>query len=99
MWWMRAPIFVLRGGFVMLTLFILAAVVNLWMRISLHTLFASYCAVILWQVGVVWGVAATIVAAFVFWSRLFLSRHTLIEAVAGVGLGVGGGILAAWWPG
>jgi hypothetical protein len=96
MWWLRAPIFVLRGGFVMLALFVVVAVANFWIKISLHTLFASYCAVILFRVGLGWGVGAAIMAAFVFRSRLFLSRHTLIETVAGVGLGVGGGLLAVW---
>ena len=99
MWWIQAPMFVLHGACVMLAVFILAAIINTWIKISLHALFASYCAVILFQVDVAFGVAAAIMAAFVFWSRLFLSRHTLIEAVAGIGLGVGGGIVAVWWPG
>lgn len=99
MWWMQAPLFVLRSGLVMLSLFICAAVINLWMKISLHALFASYCSMILWQVGVVWGIVATILAILVIWSRLFLSRHTLIEAVAGVVLGVAGGLVVAWWLG
>lgn len=99
MWWMQAPLFVLRTGAVMLTLFIVAAVVNLWMKISLHALFATYCSVILWQVGVVWAVVGSVLALFVFWSRLFLGRHTLIETVAGVALGLSGGLLVAWWFG
>jgi hypothetical protein len=97
-WWIRAPIFVIYGGFVMLVLLIVAAVANSWMKISLHTLFASYFAVIFFRVGVVYGVTATIIAALIFWSRLYLSRHTLIETIAGVGLGGGGGIVAVWWP-
>ena len=98
MWWMQAPPFVLRSGFVMLALFIIAAVVNLWVKISLHALFATYCSMILWQVGVIWAVVGTVLAVLVFWSRLFLSRHTLMEIVAGIALGLGGGLLVGWWP-
>ncbi len=99
MWRMHTPIFVIRGALVMLALFLIAAVVNFWIKISLHTLFASYCTVILFQVGPVWGAGAALLTAFVFWSRLFLTRHTLIEVVAGVTLGIVGGVFAVGWLG
>jgi membrane-associated phospholipid phosphatase len=97
-WLIRAPFFVVRGGLVTLALFVAAAVVNFWLKISLHTLFASYCTMVLFRINALCGTVALILAGLVFWSRLFLSRHTLLEVVAGVGLGVSGGIIAAWWP-
>ena len=97
-WLMRAPAFILRGAIVTLALFILAAIINLRLKISLHILFAFYCAVILLRLGVVFGVSASILATLVFWSRLFLGRHTLIEAVAGGFLGTTGAIVTAWLP-
>jgi membrane-associated phospholipid phosphatase len=97
-WLIRAPFFVVRGGLVTLGLFVVAAITNFWLKISLHTLFAAYCAVILFRINAVCGTIALVLAVLVCWSRLFLSRHTLIEVVAGVGLGMGGGIVAAWWP-
>jgi hypothetical protein len=42
------------------------------------------------------GSAALILAGLVFWSRLFLSRHTIFENISGVALGVVGGIATAW---
>jgi len=97
-WLIRAPFFVVRGGLVTLVLFVVAAITNFWLKISLHTLFASYCTVILFRINTLCGTVALIFAGLVFWSRLFLSRHTFVEVLAGVGLGISGGIIAAWWP-
>lgn len=95
-WLMRAPAFILRGAIVTLALFVLAAIINLRLKISLHILFAFYCAVILLRLGVFCGVSALILALLVFWSRVFLGRHTLIEATMGGLMGVAGGIVTAW---
>jgi hypothetical protein len=97
-WLTRAPSFVLRGGLVTLGLFVIAAIANSRIKISLHTLFASYCTVILFRIGMICGVAALLLGGLVFWSRLYLGRHTVAETLAGVGVGIAGGILAAWWP-
>jgi membrane-associated phospholipid phosphatase len=97
-WLIDAPFFIVRGGLVTLVLFVIAAIVNLRLKISLHTLFAAYCTTILFRIHPVCGILALILAGLVFWSRLFLSRHTLLEGVAGVGLGISGGIIAGWWP-
>lgn len=97
-WLMQAPFFVLRGGLVTLGLLVAAAVINTRLKISLHTLFAFYCAVILCGTGWITGPAAFLLAGLVFWSRWYLGRHTVPETTAGALLGVCGGILAAWWP-
>lgn len=97
-WLIRAPSFVLRGGLVTLALFVVAAITNGRLKISLHTLFAFYCTVILFRIGFGCGIAALLLAILVFWSRLFLGRHTVAETLAGVVLGIAGGIVAAWWP-
>jgi hypothetical protein len=96
MWLMNAPRGVLRGGVITLLLLMSAAIINHWSKISLHTLFATYCTVILFRVNIFCGSAALILAALVFWSRLFLSRHTISENISGVALGTVGGIATAW---
>jgi hypothetical protein len=96
MWLANAPHYILRGGMITLLLLIAAAIVNQWSKISLHTLFATYCTVILFRVNLFCGSAAFILAALVFWSRLFLSRHTISENISGVALGAIGGIVTAW---
>jgi hypothetical protein len=97
-WLIGAPFFLVKGGLVTLALFLIAAIANFWFKLSLHTLFASYCAVILLRINLAFGMVALILTGFVFWSRLFLSRHTLLEVLAGVALGVSGGVITAWWP-
>jgi membrane-associated phospholipid phosphatase len=97
-WLIRAPSFVLRAGIVTFGLLALAAMINTRLKISLHTLFAFYCVAILFRTGAIAGAAALTLAALIFWSRLYLGRLTVTENVAGVLVGVLGGILAAWWP-
>jgi hypothetical protein len=96
MWLASAPRYILRGGVITLLLLIAAAITNHWSKISLHTLFATYCTVILFRVNVFCGSAALILAGLVFWSRLFLSRHTISENISGLALGAVGGIATAW---
>jgi hypothetical protein len=96
MWLANAPRYILRGGVITLLLLIAAAITNHWSKISLHTLFATYCTVILFRVNLFCGSAALILAGLVFWSRLFLSRHTISENISGVALGAVGGIATAW---
>ena len=96
MWLAGAPRYILRGGIVTLMLLVIAAITNLRFKISLHVLFAAYCTVILFRVNAVCGAAALLLAALVFWSRLFLSRHTLSETIGGAVLGMAGGIVTAW---
>jgi hypothetical protein len=38
-----------------------------------------------------------LLAVLVAWSRLFLRRHTHIELIAGIVLGLIGGFVAGWW--
>src|SRR5207249_8135918 len=92
----NTPLSILRGGVIMLLLMLPAAIVNHWSKISLHTLFATYCTVILFRVNISCGSAALILAGLVFWSRLLLSRHTISENSSGVALGSVGGIATAW---
>ena len=96
MWLANAPRYILRGGVITLLLLIAAAITNHWSKVSLHTLFATYCTVILFRVDLFYGSVALILAALVFWSRLFLSRHTISENISGVVLGAVGGIATAW---
>ena len=98
MWLIGAPRYILRGGIVTLSLLVIAAITNLRFKISLHTLFASFCTAILFRLNVVDGVAGSVLTALVFWSRLFLSRHTVSEMAGGLVLGIAGGIVAAWLP-
>jgi hypothetical protein len=98
LWSMRASNFVLRGALVTFALFILAAIANFRIKLSLHALFAFYCSMILFRINPVFSAVAFALAVILFWSRLYLQRHDLAEMVTGALLGLGGGTIAAWWP-
>ena len=96
LWMTNAPSYIVRGSVVTLALLVLAALINLRFKLSLHMLFAMYCTTVLFRVNAFCGIAGAILAALVFWSRLFLTRHTFAETIAGAALGIAGGIVAAW---
>jgi len=97
-WFAKVPGYVLRGQVITLFLLLIVGVTNQRSKVSLHTLFATYCTVILFQVNAVSGVIAGLMTILVFWSRLVLSRHSAGEALIGTALGAAGGIVAAWLP-
>lgn len=92
--WARVPRPILQGVLAILLLIGIAALVNLWLKISLHTAFAVFTALaLLPNRGLVAG--ALLLAAAIAWSRLELGRHTLAEVIGGAVLGavVGGGLI------
>jgi hypothetical protein len=96
LWLLGAPAFALRGAVVTLFLLGVAALVNLRIKLSLHALFASYSAIILFVIQPVVGAIAFALALLVFWSRLYLERHDLLETLVGASLGLLGGLVTAW---
>ena len=96
LWLLRAPAFALRGATVTLLLLVVAALVNFRIKLSLHVLFAFYSAIILFVTYPVIGAIAFALALLVFWSRLYLKRHDLLETLVGASLGLLGGMITAW---
>jgi membrane-associated phospholipid phosphatase len=95
---LQAPHFVIQGAVVTLALLLIASWINRFLKISLHTMFAFYCAVILLRISGIGGTIALILAGLVFWSRLCLRRHILADVVCGMLLGMAGAVVVAWWP-
>lgn len=95
MYFIHAPNYIIRGGIITLALFLLCWIINCFLKLSLHALFAFYCATILSRIGPVWGGIAFMLALLVAWSRLFLRRHTPVELTVGIALGVLGGAVSA----
>jgi hypothetical protein len=98
LWLLRAPHFILRGALVTVALFALAAVTNLRIKLSLHALFAFFCSVILFRISPAFGGVALALSLGVFWARLYLQRHNVVEMLSGTLLGLAGGVVTAWWP-
>ena len=95
LWLLRAPAMALHGAVVTLFLLLVAALVNFRIKLSLHALFAFYSAIILFVVHPVVGAIAFVLAFLVFWSRLYLGRHDLLETLVGASLGLLGGFVTA----
>ena len=92
--WAQVPQPILRGVLAILLLIAIGALVNRWLKVSLHTAFAVFTAAALWPSrGLVAAVLVLTVA--IAWSRLELGRHTLAEVLGGALLGavVGGGLV------
>jgi hypothetical protein len=96
LWLLRAPAFALRGAVVTWFLLVVAALINFRIKLSLHALFAFYSAIILFVIHPLVGAIAFVLAFLVFWSRLYLGRHDVLELLAGASLGLLGGLVTAW---
>jgi len=96
LWLLPAPAFAMRGALVTLVLLIIAALLNFGIKLSLHALFDFYSAFILFVVNPIAGAIAFSLAFLVFWSRLYLKRHDLLEMVVGTSLGLAGGLFTTW---
>lgn len=96
LWLLHAPALALRGAVVTLFLLVVAALVNFRIKLSLHALFAFYSAIILFMIHPLVGAIAFVLAFLVFWSRLYLERHDLLETLLGASLGLLGGLVTAW---
>jgi len=76
-----------------------AAVLNRWIRLSLHLAFAVYCGLVLAKIHFGYGLPILLLAPLLAWSRLVLLRHTLPEVIGGSVLGLGAAaILIGLWP-
>lgn len=75
---------VIAGGIMILA----GAVMNRWLKASLHVAFAGFTGVTLLHVDSRFGIAVLCTLPLLIWSRLALQRHTPAEVAAGVVLGV-----------
>lgn len=74
---------VAAGGAMLLA----GAIVNRWLKISLHVAFAAFAGVTLLRVDRPVAVALLLAVPLLAWSRIALRRHTPVEVAAGVVLG------------
>ncbi len=86
------PRSLLLGMIISLVLLVAAMIINLRSKISLHLIFASYCAVSLIAVGFWVGACFILLAIAVAFSRVILRRHTTAQVVSGALLGAAAGV-------
>jgi hypothetical protein len=76
-----------RGAIGVLVLLIIGRAGNAFLKTSLHVAFATFVAVNLFYVDFSLGIAAGIFVPVLAWARLVMTRHTIVEVIAGVVLG------------
>jgi membrane-associated phospholipid phosphatase len=91
-WFLDFPLALLLGMIISLFLLVAAMIINRRSKISLHLIFASYCAVSLTAVGFWTGACFILLAVAVAFSRVILRRHTTAQVVSGALLGASAGI-------
>lgn len=91
-WLLDFPPSLLIGMIISLALLVTAMFINRWSKISLHLIFAAYCAVSLLAVSYRVGAGFILLAAAVGWSRVALGRHTLAQVLSGMTLGAIAGV-------
>ena len=64
-----------------------AAILNRWIKLSLHVAFAAFAAAVLLRLDWRMGAAFALVVPLLAWSRLALARHTWQEVLGGAALG------------
>jgi len=79
--------FLVQGMLVTAVFLLLAAVLNRWIKLSLHVAFAALTATTLSLMSSWVGYALIAVVPLVFWSRLALARHRVHELAVGLLLG------------
>lgn len=87
-WWMReraAPMG--QGILAVAAMLVAAALLNRWIKLSLHMASLAFAAVSLFSLQPVLAVAAMLLLPLLAWSRLKLARHRPAEVVGGTLLG------------
>jgi len=84
----RQPKMLSVGMLCVSTMIVVAYLTNQWMKISLHTVFCFFFALVAIKISVAWLAPMLIFAVLVAFSRLILKRHRVVELMAGAGLGL-----------
>jgi hypothetical protein len=96
-WWMGGTASPMARGIAIIgAMLATAAVLNLWIKLSLHMASLAFAGVALTALMPVAGVVALCLLPLLAWSRLRMARHTWPEVVAGALLGFAFGLLTRW---
>ena len=87
--------FLVRGMVVVAAFLLVVALVTPWIKVSLHVAFGALAATTLSLLGSMVGYALIPVVPALFWSRIVLARHSVVELTAGLFFGVLTGVVLA----
>ena len=95
-WLFGMPAQLITGTAVSLALLAAGLLINTRFKISMHMMFAGYCAVILARADIPFVLCAMAILFALGWSRLVLRRHTVPEVIYGSLLGATAGLVMRW---
>ncbi len=72
-------------------LVIAALLTGRWVKVSLHTAFATFATMLVWSIKPAF-IVGLVTTAAVIWSRLVLRRHVVADIAAGLLLGAAAGV-------
>lgn len=87
-YWLGTPEELLRHLVIGIAMVVVASLINLRLKVSLHSAFSGWVASALLHFQPILGVGVILLALAVMWSRLELKRHTLPEVGTGFLLGL-----------
>jgi len=85
-----------RGSVVICLMLGVAAVLNRWIKLSLHLAFAGFSGLILARIRLRYALPIGLFIPLLGWSRLALLRHTLGEVIGGLILGIIAASIMLW---
>ena len=94
MWWLHASPRMLRSALATGVMLVAGILLNRWLKVSLHMMFAAYCAVVIIDSYPQSAIAVVIFVLAIGWSRWKLKRHTVAEIATGLLLGAISGWIA-----
>ena len=92
-WFLGAHRDLLRGFAAATVMLGLGAAANRFLKTSMHMMCAAFCAVIMIRVYPLSAIGVIPFVAAVAWSRRKLERHTLVEVLVGLGIGLAAGLV------
>lgn len=99
-WWMRGQAAPLAQGIVAVAaMLVAAAVLNRWIKLSLHMASLAFAAVSLLALWRLAGIAAACGLPLLAWARLRMARHTPAEVIGGTVLGAMFALALRVWAG
>jgi membrane-associated phospholipid phosphatase len=87
--WLGAPAVAVKAAVASVIANLADGVINFWYKVSAHTTSAAVCATLLTLLVPALAVPSILAAVAVAWSRVELGRHTVGQAVLGLGVGAG----------
>jgi hypothetical protein len=87
LWWGDYPSAVLIGMGSAVALLVASAIINRWIKVSLHAAFSVYAVFVIVSIDGIAAAALLAIPLLIAWSRVAMGRHTRNEVLLGLAFG------------